>query len=166
MSQVQWKIDTKIGPIFLVTSEKGLKNLTWKQQLAPFAKTLDDSAPEVEILAEASKQIQEYLNGSRTHFDVPLDPDGTDFQKSVWNTLSKIPFGKTKSYKEIALELNNQKAVRAVGTANGKNPLCIIIPCHRVINSSGDLGGYSGGLSVKALLLDLEQGASRSKVLG
>ncbi len=101
-------------------------------------------------------QLKEYFKGERKKFDVPLDIRGSDFQKKVWTELSLIPFGRTVSYKYIAEKLGDVRTIRAVGKANGKNPLPVIIPCHRVINSDGSLGGYSGGLSIKEKLLKLE----------
>jgi len=101
-------------------------------------------------------QLEEYLNGERKKFNLTLDIRGTDFQKKVWNELSKIPYGKTVSYQKIAQKLGNGKALRAVGKVTSQNPVCIIIPCHRVINKNGRLGGYSAGLKVKERLLELE----------
>lgn len=102
-------------------------------------------------------ELEEYFNCSRRSFDVPLDIRGTDFQKDVWNELLKIPFGRTVSYKYIARSLGDENAIRAVGRANGSNPIPIIIPCHRVISDDGTLGGYSGGLEIKRKLLKLEE---------
>jgi len=100
--------------------------------------------------------IFEYLNGKRKEFDLPLLKDGTDFQISVWNELLKIPYGETRSYKDIAIAINNEKAVRAVGMANNRNKISIFIPCHRVIGSNKKLVGYGGGLEIKEFLLNLE----------
>ena len=104
----------------------------------------------------AARQLDEYFKGKRQVFDVPLDPQGTKFQRSVWKALQEIPFGETKSYKQIALMINNPKACRAVGLANNRNPIWIMIPCHRVIGSDGSLTGYGGGLEMKQKLLELE----------
>ena len=101
-------------------------------------------------------QLEEYFKGERKKFNVPLDLKGTDFQRKVWSELNKIPYGKTVSYKKVAEKIGNKKALRAVGKANSQNPVCIIIPCHRVINANGNLGGYSAGLLVKERLLELE----------
>ena len=101
-------------------------------------------------------QLDEYLRGERKEFEIPLDIQGTDFQKKVWRELLRIPYGETRSYKDIARALKDEKASRAVGTANGQNPLCIIVPCHRVIASNGSLSGYLGGLGMKKKLLSLE----------
>ena len=105
----------------------------------------------------AAAQLTEYFSGARREFDLPLDPQGTDFQKSVWKALQDIPYGKTKSYKQIAEAIKNPKACRAVGMANNKNPIWIIIPCHRVIGADGSLTGYGGGLGMKEKLLKLEK---------
>jgi methylated-DNA-[protein]-cysteine S-methyltransferase len=101
-------------------------------------------------------QLEEYLRGDRKKFNVSLDLKGTDFQKKVWNELSKVPYGKTVAYKKIAEKINNKKALRAVGKAASLNPICILIPCHRMISSNGKIGGYSAGLKLKARLLELE----------
>ena len=101
-------------------------------------------------------QLKEYFAGTRKEFDVPLDIEGTDFQKRVWNELQKIPYGKTISYKTLSEKLGDVKAIRAVGKANGQNPIAIIIPCHRVIGANGNLVGYAGGLAIKEKLLHLE----------
>ena len=106
----------------------------------------------------AAKQLEEYFAGKRKKFDLPLNPRGTDFQLSVWKALQDIPYGKTKSYKQVAEMIGNAKACRAVGMANNKNPIWVVIPCHRVIGTDGTLTGYGGGLNMKKRLLDLEKG--------
>jgi methylated-DNA-[protein]-cysteine S-methyltransferase len=113
-----------------------------------------------ETLAQCALQLQQYFEGTRKTFDVKLRPKGTDFQRSVWNALLGIPFGVTRSYKDVALALKNEGAIRAVGAANGQNKLNIIVPCHRVIGSNGDLTGYGGELWRKRWLLAHEQGLS------
>lgn len=110
-------------------------------------------------IQEAARQLREYFAGQRTNFDLPLAPDGTDFQKKVWRQLQDIPYGETISYGELAARVGNVKASRAVGAANGKNPIPIVIPCHRVIGANGKLTGFGGGLPVKEKLLALERGA-------
>jgi len=110
-----------------------------------------------EILNETKKQLDEYFDMQRKKFDIPLITIGTDFQKSVWDALLNIPFGTTLSYSQLSQNINNEKAVRAVANANGANAMSIIIPCHRIIGSNGELTGYAGGLTVKKKLLDLEQ---------
>jgi len=133
-----------------VASEKGLKSLLWDRCRVPFAKKPEN------ILALAVKELDEYFSYQRTIFTIPLEMEGTKFQMQVWKNLLKIPYGKTCSYKTLASMIKNEKATRAVGTANGKNPLCIIIPCHRVISANGGIGGYSGGLEIKMKLLEFE----------
>ncbi|MDR3340457.1 MAG: methylated-DNA--[protein]-cysteine S-methyltransferase [Candidatus Symbiothrix sp.] len=110
------------------------------------------------VMQETCKQLDEYFAGKRRAFDLPLAPSGTDFQQKVWRQLQQIPYGKTISYAQLADATGNPKACRAVGSANGKNPLAIVIPCHRVIASDGGLGGYAYGLAVKKDLLELETG--------
>jgi len=112
---------------------------------------------ETKVLQEARKQLQEYFNGSRKKFNVPLNPHGTAFQQKVWKALQEIPYGQTRSYGEIAAAIGNPKASRAVGGANNKNPIMIFIPCHRVIGADGSLVGFGGGIEVKKYLLELEQ---------
>ena len=111
----------------------------------------------------AAKQLSEYIAQQRECFDLPLEPDGTDFQKNVWQALLEVPFGSTASYLDIAIAVGNKKACRAVGAANGKNPIPIVIPCHRIIGTNGKLTGYAGGLTRKTYLLALEAEASLSK---
>ena len=109
------------------------------------------------LLLEVEKQLKEYFKGKRTKFEIPLNPKGTEFMKKVWKELLKIPYGETRTYKEIAEKIDNSKASRAVGMANNKNPIPIIIPCHRVIGSNNKLVGYALGLDMKQYLLDLER---------
>ena len=112
---------------------------------------------ETDLLKEASSQLQEYFQGKRKVFNLPLAPKGTPFMKSIWKCLCEIPYGETKSYKEIAEAAGNEKACRAVGQANNKNPIPIFIPCHRVIGTNGSLIGYRGGMQTKKLLLEIEK---------
>ena len=111
-----------------------------------------------ELLADARRQLTEYFAGERTAFDLPLRPAGAPFQLRVWEALMRIPYGETASYGELARELGHPTAARAVGAANGRNPIAIVVPCHRVIGSNGSLTGYAGGLECKRALLDLEVG--------
>lgn len=113
---------------------------------------------ESSLIKEAAKQLDEYFNRKRKEFDLPVIPHGTEFQKKVWKELQKIPYGQTRSYGEIAALTGNPKASRAVGMANNRNPIPVIIPCHRVIGSDGSLTGYAGGLELKRQLLELEKG--------
>jgi len=115
---------------------------------------------ETKLIRKAKEQLDEYFNGERKEFTLPLEPKGTDFQRKVWQTLINISYGRTKTYKEIAAEVGNEKACRAVGMANNKNPIAIIIPCHRVIGSNNKLIGYAGGLELKERLLNLEKNNS------
>lgn len=158
MTKLQMKLESNIGTLFLIASEHALNGVFWEQQRIPMVN--GSSTPTEKFLNQAAREITEYLNGTRRDFDLPLAPEGTEFQKRVWEELTKIPYGQTRSYKDIATALNDPKASRAVGTANGLNPLCIIVPCHRVISSDGSIGGYSAGLAIKKRLLDLE--ATRS----
>lgn len=114
-----------------------------------------DESPSL-LLQEVEAQLKAYFGGKKPSFQFPLAPEGTRFQLNVWQALQQIPYGATWSYQQIATAVNNSKAVRAVGSANGKNPICIIIPCHRVIRASGELGGYTGGIDKKLFLLTLE----------
>lgn len=109
------------------------------------------------LIKETAKQLSEYFNGKRRVFDLPLDLEGTAFQVKVWQELQKIPYGQTRSYKQIAKAINNPKAYRAVGNANNHNRIMIVIPCHRVIGSNNNLVGYAGGLNMKEMLLSLEK---------
>lgn len=157
MKQAQWKLNSPIGSLYLVASERGLQELVFTKSKAPLVKSLKSSkGPEVEFLMQAVSELEEYFKGKRTRFDIPLDVQGTTFQMKVWNQLSKIPYGKTVSYSDVAKRIKNERAVRAVGTANGRNPVSIIVPCHRVIAADGTLGGYGGGLHKKIKLLQLE----------
>lgn len=151
MDQVQDKIESPVGTLFITATEKGLSGVyTEPQSKIPFAKKTHSK------LQAAKLQLKEYFAGKRKKFDLQFDLQGTPFQLKVWKKLSEIPFGETRSYQDIAKSLRQPKAYRAVGNANGKNPICIIIPCHRVITSSGKLGGYSSGLAMKKTLLKIE----------
>ncbi|MGV8813386.1 MAG: methylated-DNA--[protein]-cysteine S-methyltransferase [Gelidibacter sp.] len=121
---------------------------------------LDSEEKETDIIAleleDCARQLNEYFEGIRTQFDLQLNPEGTEFQKNVWNLLQTIPYGKTISYLQLSQQLGDVKAIRAVANANGKNPLWIVVPCHRVIGSDGSLTGYAGGLQRKQWLLEHE----------
>jgi O-6-methylguanine DNA methyltransferase len=126
--------------------------------LAPNRDREGADAAAAALAAEAARQLDEYFSGRRREFDLPLDLAGTEFQQRVWKSVSGIPYGQTRSYAQIATSIGSPKAVRAVGAANGANPVVIIVPCHRVIASGGGLGGYGGGLELKRRLLALETG--------
>jgi len=150
---------TPVGNLKLVASNNGLAAILWENdnlKRFSFAK-LEENKTNL-ILLKWEKQLQEYFVGKRKSFDIDLDFVGSDFQKKVWQVLLTIPFGETRSYTQIATQIGNPKASRAVGAAIGKNPIAIIAPCHRVIGSSGKLTGFSGGLEVKDFLLELENG--------
>lgn len=157
MNQIQFEMKTKIGPLYLVASEHGLRGVFWRKQQIKSAKILDPSNTREKFLLDTARQLKEYLAGERREFDLVLDLSGTSFQEQVWRELTQIPFGETVSYSDVARKMKNPKAVRAVGTANGKNPIGIIIPCHRVISANGSMGGYSGGVDIKRRLLELER---------
>ena len=153
-----------IGTLLLVGTDGVLEELHFPNTLEQI-KIADSWQCNEECFKEALHQLAEYFAGSRQQFDLKIDPKGTVFQKSVWQELRRIPFGKTASYGEIAERIGNSKACRAVGLANAKNPLPIIVPCHRVIGKDGSLTGFGGGLEIKKQLLDLETCPSAAKVL-
>lgn len=144
-------MDSPIGRIRLEATDTALRRVTWvpdTEETAPFAPT--------PLLEEAVRQLEAYFRGERTVFDLPLAPEGTLFQQRVWEELQRIPYGHRISYAELARRTGNSKACRAVGSANGKNPIFIIIPCHRVIQSGGQVGGYAFGSRMKTFLLEWE----------
>ena len=146
-------LNSPLGDIAVEGSDVGVTAIQFMDSKAP-------DMPPMEIPAYLSRcveQLKDYFDKKRTDFDLPLDMQGTDFQKKVWLELLKIPYGKTCSYLDVALALGDRKAIRAVGTANGRNPIAIVVPCHRVIGSDGSLTGYASGLQRKKWLLDLEQ---------
>jgi methylated-DNA-[protein]-cysteine S-methyltransferase len=147
-------IDSPVGPIILVASDTALVSVMWGQSESHAGRY--KSKIEHPILVNTELQLREYFLGQRTTFDIPLGPKGTEFQKRVWQELSKIPYGQTISYGEQARRLGRPKSARAVGAANGKNPIGIIIPCHRVIGASGSMTGFAGGIEIKRQLLAIE----------
>ncbi len=157
--------ETQIGRIGIAEEANGLTNVFFETDFNMKAvldkeRFLQQSGyyfKETELLINAGKQLDEYLNGKRTVFQLPLAPKGTDFMKTVWNCLNTIPYGETRSYKQIAEVAGNPKACRAVGMANNKNPIPIFIPCHRVVGANGGLTGYRGGLEIKQKLLKIEK---------
>lgn len=144
-------LNTPVGWLQIVADQEGITAIRFLDK-AP----TEFMTPTLPHLKEAYKQLSEYFQGKRVAFSLPLKPDGTEFQKSVWSRLGEIPYGKTVSYKDLALSIGRPKATRAVGMANNKNPLPIVIPCHRVIGASGDLTGYASGVDVKERLLKIE----------
>jgi methylated-DNA-[protein]-cysteine S-methyltransferase len=158
MSLAYKMIDSPVGKLKLIASDKGLAAILWEKD-SPRRVRLGDLVADEQhpILMETQRQLGEYFAGKRKSFSVALDMRGTRFQKDVWEALLAIPFGETRSYGQLAKQLGNPQATRAVGAANGRNPVSIIVPCHRVIGSSGELTGFAGGLETKAHLLSLEE---------
>lgn len=144
--------NTEIGKIGIGEEDNTITDVFFeKEELGDFV------IRETPLIKEAFVQIDEYLKGKRKFFDLPMSLKGTEFQKKVWKALEDIPYGETKSYKDIAIAVGNEKASRAIGMANNRNPISIIIPCHRVIGKNGKLVGYGGGLNIKEHLLKLEK---------
>jgi len=152
-------VDSPIGPLTLMARDGRLTHLVMEDQ-AHAVDPPPGSRRDDDVFAEVATQLQEYFAGERTAFDVPMTLEGTDFQRRVWAQLCAIPYGETISYGELARRVGNPNASRAVGSANGRNPVAVIVPCHRVIAADGSLGGYGGGLDRKVHLLGLEQGRS------
>ena len=146
-------LDTPIGRIGVAEDGEGICDIFF----GPGDETAGMKTRETSLLIEAKNQLREYFNGERLSFDLPLSLCGTEFQLSVWQALQTIPYGKTCSYKEIAEQIGNPKAFRAVGMANNRNPVSIVVPCHRVIGHDGALVGYGGGIQLKDFLLRLER---------
>jgi len=146
-------VETKIGRIGIAEEGEFLTHLFFHHKKSPVG-AVEKSTP---FLRKVAKELKEYLLGKRKEFDIPLKLSGTDFQLSVWHALQTIPYGETRSYREIAEQIGNGKACRAVGMANHWNPVAIIVPCHRVIGADGSLTGFGGGLALKQQLLDLEK---------
>ena len=148
-----WSIlPTPLGELLLVAVDGSLV----KAHFAPFETPEGPPSPDEPVLVEATRQLSEHFAGERSEFDLPLDPPGTAFQRRVWDELCRIPYGTTTTYGELAERLGDPKAVRAVGLANGRNPIAVVVPCHRVIGSDGKLRGYAGGIERKQRLLALE----------
>ena len=151
------EIDSPVGLLKLVANDISLIAVLWENETpnrVRLAELIENK--QHPILLETQKQLSEYFEGQRKIFDLPLNFEGTEFQQKVWQALLTIPFGETRSYKDIAEQIGNVKAVRAVGAANGKNPISIIAPCHRVVGANGKLVGFAGGLENKDVLLKLE----------
>jgi len=152
-----------VGELKLVASEKGLVAILWEND-NPRRVLLGEMKNDVRqpILLETERQLKEYFEGKRQEFSIPLDMRGTAFQKNVWEALLAIPFGETRSYGQLAKQLGRPSAARAVGGASGRNPLSIVVPCHRVIGASGELTGFAGGIGAKERLLKIESQNARS----
>ena len=143
--------ESPVGALTILAEKKGIRAIKFGED-----EEVKSTGKANEMTRWAVKELEEYFKGKRKEFTVPCRPEGTDFQKRVWETLIQIPYGETRTYKEIAAAAGNSKASRAVGMANNRNPIPIIIPCHRVIGTNGSLTGYAGGLKVKEYLLKLE----------
>jgi methylated-DNA-[protein]-cysteine S-methyltransferase len=151
-------VPSPIGPLTIVADDVGLRAVLWPDddpRRVPLGVHRDDAGHDV--LVAAATQLAEYFEGARRDFELPLAPVGTDFQRSAWAALRSIPYGTTISYGEQAARMGDRRKARAVGAANGRNPLSIVVPCHRVVAAGGSLTGFAGGLDVKAWLLDHER---------
>jgi methylated-DNA-[protein]-cysteine S-methyltransferase len=152
------EIDSPVGPLTVVASNQGVRAVLWPNDRPDRVRlTETKAASDHPILEHARRELVEYFAGTRTVFDVPLDPVGTDFQRQAWIALRSIPFGTTVSYGEQAARMGDKRKARAVGAANGKNPISIIVPCHRVVGSDGSLTGFAGGIETKQFLLAHER---------
>jgi methylated-DNA-[protein]-cysteine S-methyltransferase len=153
-----WRIiSSPIGPILVVVSEVGVQHIDFLDETKAQSLLLTASEPLHPILQQTLHQLSEYFVGSRAEFELPLDLGGTDFQREAWLALARIPFGRTATYAEQAASIGRPRAVRAIGVANSKNPVAIVLPCHRVIGADGSLTGYAGGIDKKKWLLDHER---------
>jgi methylated-DNA-[protein]-cysteine S-methyltransferase len=158
MSKVARIIDSPVGRLYLAASDAGLTHLLFVDEMNSDPANSPGGGEAGRIVRETEKQLAEYFAGKRREFDIPLAPAGTEFQLATWGALRLIAYGETMSYGELARRIDRPRAVRAVGAANGANPISIIVPCHRVIGADGSLTGYGGGLHRKKRLLELEQG--------
>ena len=151
------RVLSPVGKLTLVATDDGLAAILWENDRACRIRlNIGAEEPGHPVLVEAERQLTEYFAGRRKQFALKLDPSGTAFQRKVWNALLTIPFGETRSYAQVAKQIGSPGAARAVGAANGRNPISVVTPCHRVVGSSGALTGFAGGLDVKAYLLALE----------
>ena len=156
MENTYYTYDSPFGKITIVSDGTAITSVKTQSHIDPIGEKKASTLTDI-----AAMQLDEYFAGKRKKFDMPLNPQGTAFQLSVWKALQAVPYGKTRSYKQIAQAIGNPKACRAVGLANNKNPIWIIIPCHRVIGADGALTGYGGGLRMKEKLLEIENGVKR-----
>jgi methylated-DNA-[protein]-cysteine S-methyltransferase len=151
-------LDSPVGELTIVATDHGIRAILWPgddPSRVRLAETTED--PSHPVIAETVAQLVEYFDGERTDFDLPLDPVGTEFQRDAWATLRSIPYGTTVSYGEQAARMGDRRKARAVGAANGRNPISIVVPCHRVVGANGALTGFAGGTETKAWLLDHER---------
>ena len=157
-------VDSPIGPLLLIADDSGITHILFPTHALADLRVTEDQIPEVDddpVLLDAARQLDEYFEGDRTDFDLPLHVEGNDFEVDVWFAMRSIPYGETISYGEQSEIAGHPGAFQAVGAANGRNPLPIVVPCHRVVGSDGSLVGFGGGLDVKRFLLDLESGVQR-----
>jgi methylated-DNA-[protein]-cysteine S-methyltransferase len=159
-------MQSPVGPLLLAADEAGLRLIEFERPRHPIARGSDWQEGDNAVLRDTRAQLTEYFAGTRRTFDLPLAPRGTDFQRAVWQSLQVIPFGETISYAQLATRIGKASAMRAVGAANGRNPLPIVVPCHRVIGADGSLTGFGGGLPVKRFLLQLEGVACEGDLFG
>jgi methylated-DNA-[protein]-cysteine S-methyltransferase len=154
-------VNSPVGRLKLVATDDALSGVLWASERAGRVRLSTEAEDKAHpVLVKAERQIDEYFSGRRQTFALQLDFAGTDFQRTVWNALLTIPFGETRTYEQIAKQIGRPTAMRAVGAANGRNPIAIVVPCHRVIGATGGLTGFAGGLDAKAFLLELEAKAS------
>ena len=152
-----WYINSMLGTLRLEEEDDALCGVQLCPDGVPDLEPLPRKVCETPLLQETEEQLNEYFAGARREFDLPLAPKGTAFQKAVWAEMNKIPYGETRTYGQIAAQIGRPTACRAVGMANNRNPIAIVVPCHRVVGSTGALVGYAGGLGVKTHLLNLEK---------
>jgi methylated-DNA-[protein]-cysteine S-methyltransferase len=157
-------MDSPVGRLRLIASDDALVGIWFEHGRDAARGAAGLVSKSSAILARARGQLEEYFAGTRRDFDLPLEPRGTEFQRSVWRRLTRIPYGDTTTYGALAGDLGNPNGSRAVGLANGSNPIPIVIPCHRVIGADGSLTGFGGGLAIKAALLELERGAAQPRL--
>lgn len=155
------RTSSPVGPLFLAASTKGLVRVEFEARMQKLNRDTIQPRESRPALAPYLRELKEYFAGERREFSFPLDLRGTEFQLACWHALLEIPYGETRSYRDIAQAIGHPRACRAVGMSNNRNPVAIVVPCHRVIASSGSLCGYGGGLDIKRKLLDLEQGSVR-----
>jgi methylated-DNA-[protein]-cysteine S-methyltransferase len=165
MTIVYTHMQSPVGPLLLAASDGGVHAIEFQAPRHPQHRSAEWREGGHPLLDTAQQQLHEYFEGRRRSFDLPLAPRGTDFQRHVWTTLGSIPYGQTVSYAELALRVGRPSASRAVGAANGRNPLPIVLPCHRVIGANGSLTGFGGGLPTKRFLLELEGALQRQDLL-
>lgn len=156
MNTICTTLESPVGPLFLAVSDDGLRAIEFPTSRHPLRRGADWREGAHPLIDRTRQQLHEYFDGRRREFDLPLAPLGTAFQRAVWQALASIPYGQTVSYVQLAARVGRPTASRAVGAANGRNPLPIVLPCHRVIGADGSLTGFGGGLPTKRFLLELE----------